>query len=246
MINTDLSVQKRWVARRGYNNPFTLTITSSGSAYNVSSYVFVCNIRKIGASTNLLQLTEGLGITNGGATGVVTVQLSAANSTTLNEGSYYYEMYYTVGGLSYGLLHGTLDLVVQFNGENVDDSISISVNLAGTDVNIAVTLASAGSLITTNRQTDDYILVLTDADKLIEMNKATANTLTVPPNSSVAFPIGTAILVTQYGAGATTIQAGSGVTIRSAAGALALSAQYAGASLIKIATNEWYLNGSIA
>lgn len=105
---------------------------------------------------------------------------------------------------------------------------------------------SVNPLITTNRQTDSYTLVLTDADKLIEMNKATANTLTVPPNSAVAFPIGTAILVTQYGAGATTIAAGSGVTIRSAAGALGLSAQYAGASLIKIATNEWYLNGSIA
>ena len=38
-----------------------------------------------------------------------------------------------------------------------------------------------------------YTLVLADAFKLVAMNNAAANTLTVPPNSSVAFPIGTRI-----------------------------------------------------
>ncbi len=246
MINTDLSVQKRWVARRSFNNSFTLTITSGGSAYNVSSYVFSVNIRKIGASTNSLQLTEGSGVTNGGATGIVTVQLSAANSETLTVGSYFYEVKYVVSTLTYGLLHGTLDLLSEANDETENNSTSISINLAGTDVNVAIDLVTPDSLITTNRQTTDYILVLTDADKLIELNSASAISVTVPPNSSVAFPIGTTILVTQYGAGTASVVAGSGVTIRSAGGALSLSARYAGASLIKIATNEWYLNGSIA
>ena len=246
MINTDLSIQKRWVARRSFNNSFTLTITSGGSAYNVTSYTFVANIRKIGASTNSLQLTQGLGITNGGATGIVTIQLSASNSETLTVGSYYYEVNYTVSTLSYGLLHGTFDLLNQYNPENENNAVSIDVNLAGTDVNVAINLVTPDSLISTNRQVASYILALTDADKLIEMNVGSANTVTVPPNSDVAFPIGTAILVTQYGSGATSILAGSGVTIRSAGGVLGLSAQYAGASLIKIATNEWYLNGSIA
>lgn len=100
-------------------------------------------------------------------------------------------------------------------------------------------------LITANRQTASYTLVLSDADKLVEMNVATANNLTVPLNSSVAFSVGTQILLAQYGAGQTTVVATSGVTIRSNGGKLKLNVQYSGATLIKIATDEWYLFGDI-
>ena len=105
--------------------------------------------------------------------------------------------------------------------------------------------SKTAKLITTNRQTASYTLVLGDADKLVEMNVATANNLTVPPNSSVAFATGTQILLAQYGAGQTTIVAGSGVTIRSNGAKLKLNVQYSGATLIKIDTDEWYLFGDI-
>jgi hypothetical protein len=101
-------------------------------------------------------------------------------------------------------------------------------------------------LITTNRQTASYTLVLSDADKLVEMNVGSANNLTIPLNSSVAFSTGTQILLAQYGAGQTTIVATSGVTIRSNGAKLKLNAQYSGATLVKIAENEWYLFGDIA
>jgi hypothetical protein len=100
-------------------------------------------------------------------------------------------------------------------------------------------------LITTNRQTASYTLVLSDADKLVEMNVGSANNLTIPLNSSVAFPTGTQILLAQYGAGQTTIVATSGVTVRSNGGKLKLNVQYSGATLIKIGTDEWYLFGDI-
>jgi hypothetical protein len=101
-------------------------------------------------------------------------------------------------------------------------------------------------LIVTNRQTASYTLVLGDADKLVEINNASANNLTIPLNSSVAFATGTQILLAQYGAGQTTIVATSGVTVRSNGAKLKLNAQYSGATLIKIDTNEWYLFGDIA
>lgn len=97
-----------------------------------------------------------------------------------------------------------------------------------------------------NTQTADYVLVLADSGKTVELNKATAISVTVPPNASVAFPIGTVIDVVQLGAGAATVVAGAAVTIRSAAGALGIAAQYAGARLRKRATNEWVLTGSLA
>jgi hypothetical protein len=105
--------------------------------------------------------------------------------------------------------------------------------------------AKTNKLITTNRQTASYTLVLSDADKLVEMNVGSANNLTVPLNSSVAFSTGTQILLAQYGAGQTTVVATSGVTIRSNGAKLKLNAQYSGATLVKIAENEWYLFGDI-
>jgi hypothetical protein len=104
----------------------------------------------------------------------------------------------------------------------------------------------ADKLITTNRQTASYTLVIGDANKLVEMNVGSANNLTIPLNSSVAFATGTQILLAQYGAGQTTVMATSGVTIRSSGGKLKLNARYSGATLIKIATDEWYLFGDIA
>jgi hypothetical protein len=101
-------------------------------------------------------------------------------------------------------------------------------------------------LVITNRQTASYTLAITDANKLVEVNNASANNLTIPLNSSVAFATGTQILLAQYGAGQTTVVATSGVTIRSSGGKLKLNAQYSGATLIKIATDEWYLFGDIA
>jgi len=100
-------------------------------------------------------------------------------------------------------------------------------------------------LIVTNRQTGSYSLILSDKNKLIEMNVASANNLTIPLNSSITFDIGTQILLSQYGAGQTTILPTGGVTLRSAGGKTKLTSQYSGATLIKIATDEWYVFGDI-
>ncbi len=96
-----------------------------------------------------------------------------------------------------------------------------------------------------NRQTASYTLVLTDQGKIVEMNVAGANNLTVPLNSSVAFTIGTEIQVLQYGAGQTTIVATGGVTLRSKSGQLKIGNQYTGVTLVKVGTDEWYVIGNL-
>jgi len=103
----------------------------------------------------------------------------------------------------------------------------------------------ASSTLVTNGQTASYTTVLTDKDKLVELAVATANNLTVPPNSSVAYPIGTQITVLQTGAGQTTVVAGSGVTINATPG-LKLRAQWSSATLIKRATDTWVLVGDLS
>lgn len=99
-------------------------------------------------------------------------------------------------------------------------------------------------VVATSAQTASYTLVLGDAQDVVEMNVATANTLTIPPNSSVAFPIGTSILVVQTGAGQTTITAGAGVTVNSYLG-LKIVGRWAGCTLIKRAENTWVAVGGL-
>jgi len=105
--------------------------------------------------------------------------------------------------------------------------------------------ALATAMIAINAQTATYTAVLTDDGKLITMSVATANNFTVPPNSSVAFGIGTQLNIAQLGAGATTIVAGSGVTLNSDGAKLKLNAQYAVATCVKTDTNTWFVVGNL-
>lgn len=97
-----------------------------------------------------------------------------------------------------------------------------------------------------NAQTGtSYTLVLTDVAKVISLSNAAAITLTVPENSSVAFPVGTQILLYQGGAGQVTITPAGSVTIRSEGSKLKLTGQYAVAGLLKVATDEWVAFGNL-
>jgi hypothetical protein len=115
-----------------------------------------------------------------------------------------------------------------------------------------LTASAANGLVafTLNDQTGtSYTPVLTDQYQvLITRSNASASTLTIPTNASVAFGVGTVITVLNKGAGAVTISGAGGVTVLSA-GATAASpslAQYKSAALIQVAANTWYVVGAIA
>jgi hypothetical protein len=115
-----------------------------------------------------------------------------------------------------------------------------AVGLFATITNLAL---KTDKKVVRNRQTASYTLVVGDKDKLVEMNVASANNLTVPAS---IFADGDQILLAQYGAGQTTVVAGSGMTIRSNGGKLKLNVQYSGASLVFVSATECYLFGDIA
>jgi hypothetical protein len=91
-----------------------------------------------------------------------------------------------------------------------------------------------------------YTLALSDAHKVVTLNNASPITLTVPPNSSVAFEVGDQVNLLQLGAGQATIAAGAGVTIRSEGSKLKLKGQYAVATLLKIDTDTWVAIGNLS
>jgi hypothetical protein len=95
-----------------------------------------------------------------------------------------------------------------------------------------------------NNQTANYVLVLGDAGFLVRMNLAGANTCTIPPNASVAFPLETVVTIRQVGAGISTIVAGAGVTINSPS-TLAIARQNGTVQLVQVATDVWDLMGDV-
>ena len=90
-----------------------------------------------------------------------------------------------------------------------------------------------------------YTLVLADAsNKIVELSNTSAITVTVPLNSSVAYPIGSQIMLIQTNTGQVTVAGAGGVTINANPG-LKLRAQWSSATLIKRAENTWVLVGDI-
>lgn len=96
-----------------------------------------------------------------------------------------------------------------------------------------------------SRPTATYTLVIGDAGKIIETDVASAHNLTVPLNSSVAFPIRTVVYFGQYGAGQMTINPTGGVTLRSVDGRLKCFKQYSQGYMVKINTDEWWVHGDL-
>jgi hypothetical protein len=101
-----------------------------------------------------------------------------------------------------------------------------------------------------NPKTDTYTAVLTDnQNKVITMDKSTANDFLIPTNAAVAFPIGSVINVIQIGAGKTTIKAVTPgtTTISSTQGVDPdLKSQFSGASCIKTGADTWIVVGDLS
>ena len=100
--------------------------------------------------------------------------------------------------------------------------------------------------VTTNAQTAAYTLVLADASKLVEISNASSVNLTVPTNTTVAFPIGTTIDILQTSTGQITVAPFDGTVTVNATPGLKLRAQWSSATLIKRATNTWVLIGDLS
>jgi hypothetical protein len=101
------------------------------------------------------------------------------------------------------------------------------------------------SITTINQQAGAYTTVLTDRDKLVEVSSASGVTVTIPANSSVAYPVGTSIDILQTGAGQVTIAGAGGVTVNATPG-LKLRTQWSSATLFKRATDTWVVFGDLS
>ena len=141
---------------------------------------------------------------------------------------------------------------------SADTTQTPSFGVWGDDTNVSLNLTTKGTgkvqangeeVATVrgavNAQTGTtYTLVIGDEylDGVRQTNAA-ANTITIPPNADVAFPVGsTKIFIIQGGAGSTTIAAGAGVTLSAPASVTAAIGEINGSRVIqKVGVNEWLL-----
>jgi hypothetical protein len=99
-----------------------------------------------------------------------------------------------------------------------------------------------------NSQSTAYTLVLADAGKHIfhPSSDANARTFTIPANSSVAYPIGTAITFINMTSQVVTIAITTDTMYLSSAGTTGSRslAQYGSATAIKMTSTTWLISGS--
>jgi hypothetical protein len=122
-----------------------------------------------------------------------------------------------------------------------------TANGALTSCTVDGTNAVGFRTIPQNAQTTAYTLALTDSGKHIYMAAAqAATTITIPANSSIAFPIGTAITFLNMSTNAMTIAITTDTMYLSAAGTTGSRtlAQYGSATAIKMTSTTWLISGS--
>lgn len=209
--------------------------TAAGTHASVGSNWVISQVNVDGAVTGPASATDNNVALFNGSTGKI-IKDSGLTLSGTNTGDQLVFKTIAVSGQSDVVADSTTDTLTLVGA----GGITITTN-AGSDT-ITFTGASPSTVAGINAQTGtSYTAVLGDAGYLVTMNNASANTFTVPPNSSVAYPIDTFMYVAQIGAGATTIVAGSGVTIN-APSSLTL-ARYVMILLVKTGTDTWLFVG---
>lgn len=93
--------------------------------------------------------------------------------------------------------------------------------------------------------TVDRDILPTDVDKFLYTNEVTDVNFTIVQDSTLDLPINSELVLGNRNTGALTVVEGVGVTVVSVGGLLSVNPEGAGASLIKIAADTWWLFGDL-
>lgn len=113
--------------------------------------------------------------------------------------------------------------------------------------NVYYLVQSSDDLLDFNTQIGTaYTLEALDRKRVVKMENAVANTVTIPNSSAVQYPIGTEIRIVQTGAGTTTIEADTGVQLNGIlAGSGDITGRWDEVRLYHELENQWIAVGGI-
>lgn len=196
-------------------------------------------------------LIAALGAELGAADTTITFDAALTSSAgavpTLATGEYIPLAILDVDGGVLEVVHLTAYTAAATTGtvERAKEGTTAAVHPSGLSVVHGPTAADVNRRAINTQTGTAYTLRLSDAGNFVTMSNASASTLTVPPNSSVAFPVGSVVEGAQLGAGQVTLTPGSGVTISGAPG-LKVAEQFGSFALVKTGTDTWLAVGRLA
>lgn len=183
------------------------------------------------------------------------VTSTALNAVAITDAITDFGTYYQPGGPDVAVADGgtgastaadaRTNLGIDYFSGGTDVAVADGGTGASTTVDARVNLAQDFPVGTFATATPRDI-ILEDAWTTIVMNLAGANNIVIPANSNIAFPIGTELIIMQYGAGTTTVQISTDDLRYDAAYSAALNGQYAVVGIKKVAATEWFLFGNLA
>ena len=137
-----------------------------------------------------------------------------------------------------------------FKGNVIANTITGNVSIA-TNSSAANSIGYLGvPQSNLNPMSSSYTLTIGDSgEHLYMVPSSSALTVNIPPNSSVPFPIGTAIVTVLDAAFKSNVVPQTGVTLRLAGNTAGSNvartlSEYSMASLIKVGTDAWYISGA--
>lgn len=222
----------------------------------------------VGGTANVLVTTStgvnvagtfntGTGNANVGNLGTTTAVITTANITTINstllqQGSSNITLVNN-GNIRFNPGGSADEMVFTSTGANINGYLTVTGNITGGIIsNSTNVFSTAGSNYTIGfRQMPQnsqggatYTLVLDDEGKSVYLTGTTTCTVTIPANSSQAFPIGSVLTMINNNSGALSINSSATLQLANGNAANRSVATKGMATCIKVATDTWYIIGT--
>jgi hypothetical protein len=173
-------------------------------------------------------VVAGTGLSGGGSSGSVTLSINTAVTADLTTAQ-------TLTNKTISAANNTLTGVATLTGSETLTNKTLTSPLINLGIN-----AQTGTTYTT---------VLADNGKLTTLTNGSSIAVTIPPNSSVAYPVGAQINMAQLDVGQVTVSGGVGVTVVSTgatASAPKARARYSTLTAVQTSTDNWLIMGDIS
>lgn len=226
-LNTHKGTELDWAVDKNSDNDWTINCRDGNNAIvDLTPNTFTLEIFSDWGTAPLKTLTQGDGLTNGGANGALTIALAKAiSSIKMSRPEYKYRISYLTAGKPATFLYGKLINSPESVSSPSATSLSATINMGGVNVSATITLgiSSASIAAALGVQTANAVyagpssgasanpafraLVIADVPKVIQLACSDETTALTAGTGKITFRMPHAMTVTAVRASLTTAQA---------------------------------------